>query len=82
MGSLFSFLSMSHYVPKLHYGSSAVTISARAAATPKTIEKVPLSVFVQLRIPSLFQPFRPAWWLNRHVCPGSEVAWLSLTPRI
>ena len=66
MGALFSFLSASYYVPKLYFGTPE-TVFVRPAASTKAIEKVTLRDFVQSRCPSLFQEFRPAWWLNRCV---------------
>ncbi|KAI1794276.1 Alpha/Beta hydrolase protein, partial [Ganoderma leucocontextum] len=64
MGALFSFLSAAYYVPKLYFGSTPATISVRTAANSKTAEKIPLNDFLQLRVPSLRQAFKPAWWLN------------------
>ncbi|KAI0709091.1 AB-hydrolase YheT [Earliella scabrosa] len=64
MGALLSFLSATYYMPKLYFGPTPATVSARTAASSKAVERVTLREFIQLRCPSLFREFRPAWWLN------------------
>ncbi|KAI0748022.1 AB-hydrolase YheT [Daedaleopsis nitida] len=64
MGALLSFLSAAYYVPKLHFGPIPETVSVKTAASSKAVERITLRDYVQLRCPSLFQEFRPAWWLN------------------
>ncbi|TBU32393.1 AB-hydrolase YheT [Dichomitus squalens] len=64
MGALFSFLSAAYYIPKLYFGSTPATLSVRATANSKDVEKVALNDFIRLRVPSLYREYRPAWWLN------------------
>ncbi|EIW60478.1 AB-hydrolase YheT [Trametes versicolor FP-101664 SS1] len=64
MGVFFSLLSAAYYMPKLHFGSVPATIATKSAASSKAIERITLRDFVQLRCPSLFEEFRPAWWLK------------------
>ncbi|KAM5538983.1 hypothetical protein V8D89_007206 [Ganoderma adspersum] len=64
MGALFSFLSAAYYVPKLYLGSTPATLSVRASADSKSVEKISLSDFLTLRVPSLHRGYKPAWWLN------------------
>ncbi|KAI0361988.1 AB-hydrolase YheT [Trametes cingulata] len=64
MGAFLSLFSAAYYVPKLYFGSVPATVAARSSASSKAIERVTLRDFVQLRCPSLFKEFRPAWWLR------------------
>ncbi|TFK80926.1 AB-hydrolase YheT [Polyporus arcularius HHB13444] len=64
MGCLFSFFSAAYYIPKLFYGPTPATVSARTSAGSKAIERVSLREFLELRCPSLHKEYRPAWWLN------------------
>ncbi|KAI0831202.1 AB-hydrolase YheT [Trametes gibbosa] len=64
MGAFFSLLSAAYYMPKLYFGSVPATIAVKGAASSRTVEHITLRDFVQLRCPSLFKEFRPAWWLR------------------
>ncbi|OBZ75228.1 Abhydrolase domain-containing protein [Grifola frondosa] len=63
MGVFLSFVTAAYYIPKLHYASSPATVSARSSPGSKDIQRVSLRALVEARCPSLFQNFRPAWWL-------------------
>ena len=83
MGAILSRSGAGH-VPKLYYGSTPAAVTMKTAENRNKVEMVPLSELLQLRCPSLFEPYWPAWWLNRCVQaftgPGSGLA-LLLTPR-
>ncbi|KAI0637069.1 AB-hydrolase YheT [Trametes polyzona] len=64
MGVFFSLLSAAYYMPKLYFGFVPATVAARSAKSSKAIERITLRDFIQTRCPSLFQEFRPAWWLR------------------
>ncbi|KAI0781038.1 AB-hydrolase YheT [Trametes elegans] len=64
MGLLMSILSAAYYLPKLYFGSVPATVSVRSTTNVKAVERVTLRDFIQLRCPSLFKEFRPAWWLR------------------
>ncbi|KAI0374786.1 AB-hydrolase YheT [Pilatotrama ljubarskyi] len=64
MGAFFSLFSAAYYIPKLYFGSVPATVAARSSGSSKAVERVTLRDFIQLRCPSLFTQFRPAWWLR------------------
>ncbi|KAI0798050.1 AB-hydrolase YheT [Abortiporus biennis] len=63
MGSLFSFLTVTYYLPKLFFAEAPAAVTVRRSLGSKELEQVSLRSFVQSRCTSLLQPFRPAWWL-------------------
>ncbi|KAH9854129.1 AB-hydrolase YheT [Lenzites betulinus] len=64
MGAFFSLLSLAYDIPQLFFGSKPATVAVKAAANPQQVEHVSLRDFIQVRCPSLFKEFRPAWWLR------------------
>jgi hypothetical protein len=73
MGALFSILAYLLYpllepgptVPKVYFGTSPAPIRLHNSKDPAKTDETTLSAFVESKVPSLFSPFLPAWWLPR-----------------
>jgi len=68
MGSLFSFFTAAYYLPRIVYAASPAIIlpekSRKLQQGGGASVAVDLRKFLETRCPSLFKPFRPAWWLR------------------
>ncbi|KAH9944761.1 AB-hydrolase YheT [Amylocystis lapponica] len=63
MGVLFSLMPAAYFLPQLFFAPSPESLSVRTSPASKEVKQVSLRQFVEARCPSLFRPFRPAWWL-------------------
>ena len=52
-------------IPRTHFAPSPVYISVRKLKGSPSVERITLQDFVQSKIPTLFLPFVPAWWLSK-----------------
>jgi hypothetical protein len=50
-------------VPRTHFAPSPVYLPVRESKDSTVIKKISLRDFVESKLPSLRQPFIPAWWL-------------------
>jgi hypothetical protein len=52
-------------IPRTLFAPSPVYISVRKSKGSPSVERINLRDFVESKIPSLYLPFVPAWWLSK-----------------